>query len=102
MCYYMSKAIATVGSGAYDITDEEINEEINGEIIFSETDQKLLKVRGDFVFSDNELEEILEKRVSGGERALFEEFSGSIDRIIDLKAERLEALDEKYYGFDWK
>lgn len=28
MCYYMGKAIATVGPGAYDITDEEINGEI--------------------------------------------------------------------------
>ena len=30
------------------------------------------------------------------ERKLFEEFSGSVDRIIDGKTEKMEALDEKY------
>lgn len=29
-------------------------------------------------------------------RELFDGFSGSINRIIDLKEERLEALDERY------
>lgn len=33
-------------------------------------------------------------------RELFEEFSGSIDRIIDLKAEKMEALDERYESAD--
>lgn len=29
-------------------------------------------------------------------RKLFEEFSGSLDKIVDEKAEKLEALDEQY------
>lgn len=33
-------------------------------------------------------------------RKLFEEFSGSVDRIIDEKAEKMEAADEKYKGAD--
>lgn len=48
------------------------------------------------VFPDNESGEVSDKSALEGKRALFEEFSGSIDRVIDLKAERLEALDEKY------
>lgn len=47
------------------------------------------------VFPDNELESMPMESNSDGKRALFEEFSGSINRIIDLKAERLEALDER-------
>ena len=27
---------------------------------------------------------------------LFEKFTGSVDRVIDYKTERMEALDEKY------
>ena len=30
------------------------------------------------------------------ERKLFEEFSGSVDRIIDGKTEKMEALDKRY------
>lgn len=33
-------------------------------------------------------------------RKLFEEFSGSVDRIIDEKAEKMEAVDEKYESAD--
>lgn len=33
-------------------------------------------------------------------RKLFEEFSGSVDRIIDEKAEKMRAVDEKYEGVD--
>lgn len=32
-------------------------------------------------------------------RELFEEFSGSVDRIIDIQAEKTEALEEKYDSF---
>ena len=31
---------------------------------------------------------------------LFEEFSGSVDRIIDEKAEKMEALDRRYESID--
>lgn len=33
-------------------------------------------------------------------RELFEEFSGSVSRVIDIKAEKMEALDEKYKSID--
>lgn len=33
-------------------------------------------------------------------KELFQEFSGSIDRVIDAKAEKAEALDERYEGTD--
>ncbi len=33
-------------------------------------------------------------------RELFEEFSGSVDRIIDGKAEKMEALDRRYESID--
>lgn len=33
-------------------------------------------------------------------RELFEEFSGSVDRIIDEKAEKMEALDRRYESID--
>lgn len=33
-------------------------------------------------------------------RRLFEEFSGSVDRVIDEKAEKMEAMDERYEGAD--
>lgn len=36
------------------------------------------------------------KRDSAKDRTLFEQFSGSIDRLIDDKKEKLEYLDEKY------
>lgn len=48
------------------------------------------------VFPDNDLEESSDESTLERRRALFDEFSGSINRIIDLKEERLGALDEKY------
>jgi hypothetical protein len=33
-------------------------------------------------------------------RKLFDKFTGSINRVIDEKAERLEALDEKYQSIN--
>ena len=33
-------------------------------------------------------------------KELFEEFSGSVNRVIDLKAEKREALAEKYENID--
>lgn len=48
------------------------------------------------VFPDNELEKSADESVLERKRELFDEFSGSVNRIIDLKAERIEALDEKY------
>jgi len=49
---------------------------------------------GEVEFSD-------QKKVVGqiglsAERKLFEEFSRSVDRIIDGKTEKMEALDKKY------
>ena len=34
------------------------------------------------------------------EKQLIDKFSGSVDRIIDEKAEKLEALDERYSGLN--
>ena len=48
------------------------------------------------VFPDNELEKSADESVLERKRELFDEFSGSVSRTINLKAERLEALDEKY------
>lgn len=48
------------------------------------------------VFPDNELEKSADECALERKRELFDEFSGSVNRIIDLKAERIEALDEKY------
>lgn len=36
------------------------------------------------------------KRDAAKDRALFEQFSGSIDRLIDGQKEKLEYLDERY------
>lgn len=46
--------------------------------------------------------EKIEKRQMSVEtaRKLFDEFTGSIDRDIDERAERLGALDEKYAGIN--
>lgn len=33
-------------------------------------------------------------------RNLFEEFSGSVDRMIDVKAEKMEALDRRYESME--
>lgn len=48
------------------------------------------------VFPDNESVKTSEGLDLDKKRELFDGFSGSINRVIDLKAERLEALDEKY------
>lgn len=48
------------------------------------------------VFPDNESGNTPKESDLESKRALFDEFSGSISRLIDLKAERLEALDERY------
>ena len=52
------------------------------------------------MFPDNEFGKMSGELVSDKKRALFEDFSGSINRVIDLKAERSEALDEKYKSVD--
>lgn len=48
------------------------------------------------VFPDNESVMVSEGLTMDKKRELFDGFSGSIDRVIDIKEERLEALDEKY------
>ena len=48
------------------------------------------------VFPDNGLEKSADESALERKRAFFDEFSGSVNRIIDLKAERLGALEEKY------
>lgn len=52
------------------------------------------------IFPDNE--EVAKPIELSAERKkeLFEEFSGSIDRIIDVKTEKLEALDRRYEDID--
>ncbi len=52
------------------------------------------------VFSDNDLGKRADELASDRKRALFEEFSGSVNRMIDEKTERLEALDKKYESID--
>lgn len=52
------------------------------------------------VFPDSESGKRSEELTPDKKRELFNEFSGSINRIIDVKAERLEALDEKYENID--
>ncbi len=52
------------------------------------------------VFSDNDLRKREDSLTSDKKKALFEEFSGSVNRMIDLKMERLEALDERYESID--
>lgn len=48
------------------------------------------------VFPDIE-DEVEEAEVSvEKKREIFEEFSGSVSRLIDVKAEKMEALDKKY------
>lgn len=52
------------------------------------------------VFPDSEEHKENEGLTEDVKRQLFEEFSGSIDRIIDIKAEKIEALDERYESAD--
>ncbi len=52
------------------------------------------------VFSDNDLGKREDGLTSDRKRALFEEFSGSVNRMIDLRTERLEALDKRYESID--
>lgn len=52
------------------------------------------------VFSDSESVKKSDELAVDKKRELFNEFSGSINRIIDVKAERLEALNEKYENTD--
>lgn len=52
------------------------------------------------VFSDNDLGKREDSLTPDKKKALFEEFSGSVNRMIDLKTERLEALDERYESID--
>mgnify|MGYP001075718565 FL=1 len=47
------------------------------------------------IFPDNETK-IKEEFSTNEKRRLFEEFSGSIDRTIDIKSEKLQALEKKY------
>ncbi len=49
------------------------------------------------VFPDNGFAKASDKLTSNRKRELFEEFSGSINRVIDLKEERLEALCEEKF-----
>lgn len=51
------------------------------------------------VFPDNEEQNEEMKLSEKVKRELFEEFSGSSDRIIDIQAEKMEALEEKYDSF---
>lgn len=48
------------------------------------------------VFPDNISQTSSDDNSLEKKRALFDEFSGSISRTIDVKAERAEALDERY------
>ena len=48
------------------------------------------------VFPDMEEEVERTELTTEKKRELFEEFSGSVSRVIDIKAEKMEALDEKY------
>ena len=71
----------------------------NGKVTLEETPQiEMSEVV--VVFPDNEFSKMSGELVSDKKRAIFEDFSGSINRVIDLKAERLEALDEKYKSVD--
>lgn len=52
------------------------------------------------VFPDNEEQKKETKLSEKVKRELFEEFSGSVDRIIDIQAEKMDALKEKYESVD--
>lgn len=71
----------------------------NGKVILDEVPQiEMSEVV--VVFPDNGSAKTSDKLTSNKKRELFEEFSGSINRVIDLEEERLEALDEKYKSAD--
>lgn len=50
----------------------------------------MLAVKG--LYNDGQI--VLKKK------PLFEEFSGSVDRMIDVKAEKMEALDKRYESME--
>lgn len=52
------------------------------------------------VFPDSEEQKKESVLSAEKKRELFEEFSGSVNRVIDIKAERMEALDKKYADID--
>ncbi len=52
------------------------------------------------VFPDMEEEVERTELTTEKKRELFEEFSGSVSRVIDIKAEKMEALDKKYESID--
>lgn len=67
----------------------------NGKVILENT-PKIEMSEVVVVFPDNEAVKSYESLDLDKKRELFDGFSGSINRIIDVKKERLEALDEKY------
>lgn len=52
------------------------------------------------IFPDNKPQETSKKLSLKEKRELFEEFSGSVNRILDIKTEKSEALEEKYESTD--
>lgn len=70
----------------------------NGRIQLSEN-APVEKAKVIVVFPEAEKVEKRQMTVEAA-RKLFDEFTGSIDRDIDERAERLGALDEKYAGVD--
>lgn len=70
----------------------------NGKIeLFKMAPEKFAKVI--VIFPEEEKKE--QKTLAVEEiKAMFDEFTGCLDGEIDEKAERLEALDEKYANFD--
>lgn len=48
------------------------------------------------IFPDHEKNKALNGLSMKEKKQLFEEFSGSINRIIDINSEKLEALEKKY------
>lgn len=48
------------------------------------------------IFPDQEKNKTVNGLSMKEKKQLFEEFSGSINRIIDINSEKMEALDKKY------
>lgn len=70
----------------------------NGKLLLSEA-APMSKARVIVIFPSDESVQVKTNKIDT-RRKLFDEFSGSIQRNIDLKSERLGALDEKYTSID--
>jgi len=74
----------------------------NGQIYtLEQTVHTTKRMRAIITILDEPAEKTVNKKppLTEEQRRIFDKFTGSVDGFIDVKAEKLEALDEKYADF---